>query len=229
MRTVRGLYPRLCQPAHLDRAATATVRGKRRRPDVAWFLFRREAELERLRAELAAGTYRPEGSERLLIRDPKPRLISRIPIADRVVHTALVSLMEPVFLASLTADAFACRPGYGTHRAVLRLLELCRRHPYVLHLDVRSYFASIDVTILCRLLARRIADRPFLAVVDRVLETGAGLYDGPHWRALAGLDPDWPPPGRGLPIGALTSQLFAAHVYLAGFDHFVKRTLKAPG
>lgn len=226
---MNGLHGRLCEPAHLDRAAAATVRGKRRRPDVAWFLFRREEELERLRGELAAGTYRPEGWERLVIRDPKPRLICRIPIADRVIHTALVSLMEPVFLASLTDDAYACRRGFGTHRAVLRLLELVRRNPYALHLDVRSYFASIDVEILRGLMARRIRDRLFLAVVDRVLDAGTGLHDAPGWRRLAGFDADWPPRGRGVPIGALTSQLFAAHVYLAGFDHFVKRTLGVPG
>ncbi|MCP4654193.1 MAG: hypothetical protein GY856_02120 [bacterium] len=63
----------------------------------------------------------------------------------------------------------------------------------------------------------------------RVLETGRGLYDSPHARALAGINHAWPPPGRGLPIGAYTSQLFAAHVYLHEFDHFVKRTLKIPG
>ncbi len=229
MRTTRNLFPRLCDPDHLDRAAALTVRGKRRRRDVAWFLFRREAELERLRSELESGAYRPEGFELVRIRDPKPRLIARVPIAERVVHTALVTLMEPVFLRSLPGDAYACRPGKGAHRAVLRLLELTRRHRYALHLDVRSYFPSIDLEILRHLVARRIRDRCFLAIVDRVLDAGRGLYDEPECRRLASLPADWPPPGRGLPIGSYTSQLFAAHVYLAGLDHFAKRTLKVPG
>ncbi len=229
MYTARHLFPRLCDPEHLERAAAETVRGKRRRRDVAWFLFRREAELERLRAELAAGTYRPEGFELVRIRDPKPRLIARVPIAERVVHTALVLLMEPVFAPGLTDDAYACRPGKGAHRAVLRLLELARRHRYALHLDVKSYFPSIDLDILRRLLARRLRDRRFLAVVDAVVDAGRGLYDRAEHRRLASLADDWPPPGRGLPIGSYTSQLFAAHVYLAAFDHFVKRELKVPG
>lgn len=229
MRTVGNLFARLCDPAHLDGAVAATARGKRRRRDVAWFLFRREEEVERLGAELAADRWRPSPFELARIRDPKPRLIARVPIADRVVHTALVHLMEPPFLASLRPEAYACRPGYGTHRAVLRLLELLRRHRFALHLDIRAYFPSIDLEILRRLLARRIRDRRFLAVVDRVLEAGAGIYDPPAGRALAGLAADWPPPGRGLPIGAYTSQLFAAHVYLAELDHHMKRVLKVPG
>ena len=85
MHTARGLFPRLCDAGHLDRAASDTVRGKRRRRDVAWFLFRREDELARLRSALATGTYRPGEIELVVIRDPKRRLIARIPIADRVV------------------------------------------------------------------------------------------------------------------------------------------------
>jgi len=66
-------------------------------------------------------------------------------------------------------------------------------------------------------------------VVDRVLDSGAGLLDAEGPRAWAGLDPGFPAPGRGLPVGASTSQVLAAHLYLDGLDHFVKRTLKVPG
>ncbi len=229
MWTARNLFDRLCDPDHLDRAAAATVRGKRRRRDVAWFLFRREDELARLRTELEAGRYRPGDIELVVIRDPKRRLIARIPIADRVVQTALVQLMEPLFFRSLLPEAFACRPGLGTHRALLRLLELVRRHRFALHLDVKAYFPSIDLGILRRLLARRIVDGRFLALLDRLLEAGERIYRHPRHRVLAGLGEEWPPPGRGLPIGAYTSQLFAAHVYLSGLDHFIKRQLKVPG
>lgn len=205
------------------------MRGKRRRHDVAWFLFTLEDRLAELYDQLAAGAYRPGPCELVAIRDPKPRLISRTPIRDRVVHTALVTLIEPVFAPGYSPGDFACRPGYGTHRAVLELQRQLRRHRYALHLDIRSYFPSIDPDILLGLLARRLRDPRFLAVVERVLTAGSGLYDAPEHRALAGLASDWPPPGRGLPIGWYTSQLFAAHLYLNAFDHFVKRELKVPG
>lgn len=227
MWTKSDLFSRLRDFEHLDLAAENTVRGKRRRPDVAWFLFRREAELERLQSELARLRYRPAGYELISIRDPKPRWIARVPIADRVVHTALVLLMEPIFLRSLSDDAYACRPGFGTHRAILRLLRDLRRFRYVIHLDVLKYFPSIDLDILRVLLERRIRDERFLEIVNRVLESGRGLYDSK--RPRRGQEEAWPPPGRGLPIGSFTSQLFAAHVYLSDFDHFVKRDLHVPG
>lgn len=229
MRSATHLFAQLCDADHLDGAAALTVRGKRRRPDVAWFLYRRERQLAEIRRALAAGTWRPEPFEILFIRDPKPRTISRATIEDRVVHTALVELMGPLFMRSLLDDAFACRPGFGTHRAVLRLHRLMQRHRFAVHLDIRSYFASVDVTTLRSLLCRRVRDARFLAVVDHLLAAGAEVYRCPVVRAYSGLTKAWPPPGRGLPIGTLTSQLFAAHVYLNGLDHHVKRDLKVPG
>ena len=196
---------------------------------MAWFLFRRDHEMARLHDELQREQWTPEGVEVVLVRDPKPRLIARTSIADRVVHTALVRLMEPIFLRSLVDDSFACRPGYGTHRAVLGLLEFLRRFRFVVHLDIKNYFPSIDLAVLRGLLTHRIRDNRFLRVLDEVLEVGAELYRRPEVRALAGLGEKWPRAGCGLPIGAYTSQLFAAHVYLSGLDHFIKRELKVPG
>jgi retron-type reverse transcriptase len=229
MRQISGLYERLCDPDHLAAAARQTVRGKRRRPDVAWFVFNLESELLAIREALTSATYQPAGFRLIRIRDPKPRLIAQIPIADRVVHTAVVSLIEPALLHSLSLDSFACRPGFGTHRAVLRLWELMRRHRFALHLDLRAYFASIDIEILQRLLARRIADRRFLDLLGRILDSGRSMYALPLVRRQAGLTRDWPPPGRGLPIGAYTSQVLASSLYLAEFDHYVKRSLHVPG
>lgn len=54
------------------------------------------------------------------------------------------------------------------------------------------------------------------------------VYCDPEVRRFARLTDDWPPPGRGLPIGASTSQFLATHVYLMGLDHHIKRVLKVP-
>jgi len=229
MRTAGGLFERLIDPDHLDRAAALTTRGKRRRPDVAWFLFRRQEVLDSVCAALTRGDWRPAGFEMMWVRDPKPRAIARAPIADRVVHTAVATLLEPVVLRGARPEAFACRRGFGAHRAVFKLAELVRRHRFAVHLDVRSYFPSIDLEILSGLLRRKIRDRRFLQVLAVILEGGSAVYRDRRVRRYAGLDASWPPPGRGLPIGAYTSQVLAAHLYLQALDHHIKRTLRVPG
>lgn len=228
MRSFSGLFARLIDQDHLDAAVQQTVKRKRRRADIAWFLFNREREVEDLQRRLADGTWRPWQFTTLLLRDPKPRIIARASVRDRVVHNAVTMLCEPIFLRASSEADIACRRGGGQHRAVLRLLEALRAHRFVVHLDVRSYFASIDLARLQGQIARRIRHPKFLAVVGRILDSGRGLYDDPAARRFARMDASWPPPGRGLPIGAATSQLFAAHVHLAGFDHWVKRGLKVP-
>jgi hypothetical protein len=225
MGTHHGLFATLITPEHLEQAVARTVRGKRRRPDVAWFLFERDRHVSRLLAQLAAGTWQPGRFTRLFVHDPKPRVIARACVADRVVHTAVADLCAPIFLRSACDSDFACRPGKGTHRALLTLLAAMRRYRFALHLDIAAYFPSIDTELLRSLLAARIADADFLAVVDRILHAGRGFFDAPVVRRFARLLPDWPAKGRGLPMGAVTSQLFAAHVYLLAFDHFVKRVL----
>ncbi len=229
MRTTRDLFPTLIEPGHLTRAARRTTRGKAGRPDVAWFLLNRSARLDALQGALEAQSWRPQPIRLVHIQEPKPRWIARSPVEDRVVHAALVLAMEPALTRSLRPETFACRPGFGTHRALLALQRALQRHRFALHLDVRAYLPSIDLDILSDLLAQRIRDGRFLAVCHRVLESGRGLLDRPELRRRVGYSPDWPPEGQGLPIGAWTSQVWASHLYLDAFDHFVKRELKVPG
>lgn len=227
MQRARDLFARLIDPDHLEAASLRTTRGKRSRPDVAWFLFDQSRKLRGIRQALADGTWQPKRFRLLFLRDPKPRVIACACVEDRVVHQALAMLLEPLVLRSASEADFACRAGYGQHRAVLALLHGMRRHEFVLHLDIKSYFPSIDLDVLRRQLRERVADEPFLAVLDRLFASGQGLYDTPGARRHARLGPDWPRRGIGLPMGAVTSQLLAAHLYLQRFDHWLKRERQA--
>jgi len=225
------LFAALVDPDHLSAAASRTVRGKRHRADVAWFLFDFERQLRTIRENLMSGAWQPQRFRLLFLRDPKPRVIARARVRDRVVHSALAMLLEPIVLRAASEADFACRAPsegrrFGQHRAALRLLRGMREHRFALHLDVRSYFPSIDLAILRRQIVGRTRDAAFLDVLDRVLRSGAGLYDSPGARRHAHLGVDWPPRGIGLPMGAVTSQLLAAHLYLQEFDHWVKRRLR---
>ncbi len=75
------------------------MRGKRSRADVALFWLSLDSELNRLQEELATSCYRPGGYRTFRIREPKERLISAAPFRDRVVHHALVGILETDFRA----------------------------------------------------------------------------------------------------------------------------------
>jgi len=226
VKTYRHLYPQVWAFENLYLAYRAARKGKRRAASVAAFEFDQEAQLVGLQEELHDKTYRPGPYQSFTIHDPKRRLISAAPFRDRVVHHALCRVIEPIFEARFIHDSYACRVGRGTHRALDRCQEFARRHPYVLQCDVQAYFPSVDHAILRASLARPIADPDVLWLIDRILESGAGLLTNEyemHWfpgdDLLAACRP------RGLPIGNLTSQ-FWANVYLNSLDQFVKRELK---
>jgi len=219
------VYSDLCSWDNLLLAYRHAAKGKRGHANVAAFEYRLEDNLFQLQEELLAHTYRPGEYVSFYIHDPKRRLISAAPFRDRVVHHALCNLIEPVFERTFIADSYANRVGKGTHRALNRCTAFARRYRYALQCDVEQFFPAIDHTILRRTLARKINDSDVLWLIDRILESGAGvLVEEYRPRAFRGdtlFDLDRP---RGLPIGNLTSQ-FWANVYLDPFDHFVKREL----
>ncbi len=228
-RTHRNLYPQVCDWENLLLAFRRARRGKRGKPDVCRFEFDVEEELLRLQEELVGRTYTPGEYHHFRIHDPKERVISAAPFRDRVVHHALCNIIEPLLGRSFIHDSYACRKGRGLHRALERSSQFARRFRYVLKADIVRFFPSIDQQVLLRLLERRIGDRHVLDLIATILRSGANvpsLPGGPMWFAgddlFAALRP------RGLPIGNLTSQLFA-NVYLDSLDHFIKDELGLKG
>lgn len=196
---------------------------------MAAFEHRLEDQLAALRQELREQSYRPGPYRSFYIREPKRRLISAPPFRDRVVHHALVNVIEPVFERSFIRDSYANRREKGTHRALARCQELARRFSTVLQLDLRQFFPSIDHAILRTVLAKKIRDASVLWLIDRILASGEGVlseaYDMVYFPGDDLFAIDRP---RGLPIGNLTSQ-FWGNVYLNPIDHFVKRELRCQG
>ena len=184
-------------------------RGKRNRPEVRAFEHDLEANLVSLHEHLLRGTWKPGEPRRFWVRDPKWREITAPPFADRIVHHAIVRVVEPLFERRFIYDSYACRKGKGTHAAVRRAQSFLRRAKrrwgdaaYIVKIDVKSYFASINHDILMQRIARVVTCERTLAL----------------WRsALAGYGFD----GVGLPVGALTSQL-AANILLDALDHRIK-------
>jgi retron-type reverse transcriptase len=221
-----NLWPRVASFTNLLEAALAAAAGKRRRPDVAGFMLDLEPELVRLREELEDDSYRPGPYRSFRAQDPKPRLISAAAFRDRVVHHALTRVLEPVWERRFSECSFACRTGFGSHRALEVAKAGCREFPFALKCDVKKYFASIDHQVLKDLLRRAIKCGRTLTLADRIIDGS-----NPQEEAVAYFPGDdlFTPyeRRRGLPLGNQTSQFFA-NVYLNGLDHFVKRELR-PG
>ncbi len=195
---------------NLAAAFCEAARGKTARPDVAAFRADLDRELAALRRDILDGSVRLGDMRAFRIRDPKPRLIHAPVFRERVLHHALMAHVGAVLDRALVDDTFACRTDKGALAAVRRAQAHGRRFPWYGKIDIRSYFASIDHGILRGLLARRFRDRPLLALMARIIDA--------HHQA----------PGKGLPIGSLTSQHFA-NFYLAGLDRLLLERCRVRG
>jgi len=167
-----------------------------------------EPELFRLQHELEGGDYRPGPYHTFTIREPKERQIAAAPFRDRVVHHAVCAALEPVFERRYIHDSYACRKDKGSHQALRRAWSFTRQGGWFLKCDVAKYFDSVDHDVLKTLVRGLFKDARFLALLERIID-----HNAPHNM-----------PGKGLPIGNLTSQYFA-NLYLDGLDHFIKERL----
>lgn len=126
------------------------------------------------------------------------------------MHQALINVIEPFFEKRFIFDSFSCRVEKGTHAAVKRLRRFLSqasendtRTVYALKCDIRRFFATIDHGILLSLIGMVIKDERTLELIKTII--GSFSMN----------------PQKGLPLGNLTSQLFA-NVYLNELDRFVK-------
>lgn len=197
----------------LVRAHHDARRGKRGRRAVdAWFHDwepRLLAVQQRLREGWRFGAYHT-----FQVRDPKPRDVAAAPFEDRVVHHAVVAHLAPWFERRMVSTSFACREGLGGRAAREALLRACRdpRNRYFAACDVRRYFPSMRHAVLRAKVAPACGDAWSCGLVDALIDS---------WHTADA-------PGCGIPIGNLTSQLFA-NVYLAEVDRFMLRTVRVRG
>jgi len=205
-----NLFAQIISFENLYSAAQDACRGKKGKNNVARFYFNLEHELIRLEDELRRGEYRPSPYGVFNIFEPKEREICMSSVRDRVVHHAICRVLEPLFEKRFIFDTYACRVEKGTHRAVQRACGFIRRVKggYFLKCDIRKYFYSIDHVVLKTLLAKLVKDSSLLHLLGVIID-----------HKVPGNSP-----GKGLPIGNLTSQYFA-NLYLGELDHLLKDRL----
>lgn len=192
----------ITEVASIQNLALATqkaARAKRQRSNVKLFFQNLIANLMQLSQDILTDKV-PYGRYRTFsIRDPKPRIIHAACFEDRVLHHALMNYAAPVLDKAMTTKSFACREGYGVHKAANHALECLRRFPWFVKMDVSAYFASIPHEKLLDLLARKFKGSEFCSLLEKIVRSYQHTTN------------------HGLPIGSLCSQHFANY-YLDAFD-----------
>ncbi len=210
-----GLFHEVSSLANLFSAWNEFKRGKRKKDGVAEFELHLEEHLFNLHHQLRDKTYHHDPYEDFYICDPKRRHIHKASVRDRVMHQAVFRVLCPIFDKHFIHDSYSSRENKGTHKGVLRLKSAVqkvsgnwKKKSFTLKCDVRKFFDSIDHLVLKELITKKVNDRDVLWLLDIIFASFAKEK------------------GKGLPLGNVTSQLFA-NIYLNELDQFIKHTLKA--
>jgi retron-type reverse transcriptase len=214
-KTYNNLYQQIYDFQNLYNAYLKARKDKRFKADTLKFSYNLEGNLIQIQNELIYKSYDPGRYHEFYVYEPKKRLIMAVPFKDRVIHHALCNIIEPVFESRFIFDSYACRPGKGTHAGADRVTYFLRKlsntydKVYCLKGDVSKYFQSINHATLKQIIRKRIRCKDTLWLIDTIIDSTADDELNPV----------------GIPIGNLTSQLFA-NLYLDRLDYFVKQDLR---
>lgn len=183
------------------------------RQTIAMFERHLEAHLKRLSAELKARRYRPRAVRRKWIpkarRGHEKRPLGIPTVRDRVVQTALRSVLEPIFERDFAPHSYGFRPGRGCPAALRRVQQLLAQgYTWVVDADLKSYFDTIPHPPLMERVRAKVTDGPLLTLVESYL-TQAVMDGLAQWT-----------PEAGTPQGAVLSPLLS-NIYLDPLDHLM--------
>jgi retron-type reverse transcriptase len=206
MKRIGNLYQDICSIENLNLADSIARKGKKNKPEVIEHDRIREQNIKDLQVILINKAYKTSGYTTFPIYEPKERIISRLPYyPDRIVHHAIMTILEPIFVSTFTTDTYNCIKKRGIHaaaKAVKRKLKDTPGTRYCLKLDVKKFYPNVDHEILKQLLRRKIKDQDLLWLLDSIIDSADGL-----------------------PIGNYLSQYFA-NFYLTYFDHWIKEEMR---
>ena len=205
MKTHKNLFSQVYSFQNLLLAYKKAKKGTKQSPETSEFFFNLEKNIVELSEQIKNQTYKPAPYKYFEIYDPKQRTISVASFTDRVIHHAIVNVLEPIYEKIFIYHSYATRKNKGTHKAVYQAQKYLRKNKWFLKNDIKKYFNNINQQILLNIISRKINDKKLLILIEKIITNG-GEND------------------IGLPIGNLTSQFFA-NVYLNELDYFIKQNL----
>lgn len=205
MNSYNNLMPKIASMDNLQWAYKKTAKAKKMTFGYLEFKEYKDINLNKIREELLDGGYKIGDYRHFTIYEPKPRLVSALDFKDRLIQHALIGIIEPIFEATFLPNTFACRVGLGTHAGVKYIQAQLRKtseNKYYLKTDFSKFFPSVDHNILLEMVDRKISCKPTLSLIKEIVK----------------------PNEVGIPIGSLTSQLFA-NVYGSKLDQYIHHQL----
>lgn len=166
----KTLYEQIYDIDNLYKASKKAMKGKKSKPTVAKFWLHEDEKIAKIHQLLKDRVYRFGRYEEFTINDNSVmRKISAAPFADRVVHHAIMNIIEPLFEKSFIYDTYANRKGKGTLSALKRARYYSNKYQYILKIDIKKYFPSIDHKILIEMLEKKIERKESKGISDMLM------------------------------------------------------------
>lgn len=206
MKRYGNLYYKIYDIDNLLLADKIAQRGKKDKLDVIGFNKDRDINILILHEILKNKLFKTSKYHVFTLHDPKERVIYKLPFfPDRILHHAIMNILEPIFVSTFTFDTYNCIKNRGIHKALYNLncaLEDVQNTQYCLKLDIKKFYPNINHDILKKLLRKKFKDNDLLELLDEIVDSAPGV-----------------------PIGNYLSQYFA-NFYLSYFDHWLKEELR---
>jgi len=220
-------------------------KNKRNTANALAFEIDYENNLVQLCEDINNGTYKIGRSIAFIVDKPVKREIFAADFRDRVVHHFVIGKLNNLFEKQFIHDSYSCRVDKGTHFGIQRVDKFIRqcsanytKDCYILKLDLQGFFMSINKNILFEKLEQFINKKYQYPDKDLLIKLCKQIIfnDSTKNCIIKGNKRGWnnlpetkslfhSKPNCGLPIGNLTSQVFA-NFYMDSFDHFAKHDLK---
>lgn len=227
---LRDVFRKITEFEWLEKAYRKARKQKRYRDDVLAFSNDLDSNLRRIQKEVREKTFVFGPYRRHWVFIPKKRLVMALPFKSRIVQWAIYLALNPFFDRLMIEDSYACRIGKGSLAAIQRLqywLRIIQNKPgkwYCLKLDISKYFYRVDHKILLDILRRRIEDKDLMELLEVIINCDGERFGLPRFASAEEVEFDEWLTDVGMPIGNLTSQLFA-NIYLNELDQFCKHVL----
>jgi retron-type reverse transcriptase len=222
MRTYDDLFDEIIALPNLYHAYVDARKGKND-PLYREFNKNLHENLWKLHEDLRDKAYVPSSYTIFYVNDYKKRKIMAPHFRDHIVHHAIYNYLEQIYDSIFIYDSFACRKGKGTHKSFFRLKKALNKYStddYFMKCDITKYFNSIDHHTLMSIIGKKITDKKLLWLMGEIINSHTEESSPSHI-----FNSHCKEQQKGIPIGNLTSQLFA-NIYLNELDYFVKHDLR---